>query len=97
MKTITVSAALLALFLCGCPGLDMTKIDVGPDNTVSWEDAKTIIKDGDVESVYQSHSRLVRITMESDTTYQTTQPRVDDVIAWVEECGKRDSIAIMTE
>lgn len=100
MKTITVSAALLALLfaLWGCgSGSDMTQIKVGPDNTVSWDDARTIIKDGDVDSVFQSHARLVKITMADGTRYQTTEPEIDAVIAWVKECGKEGSVGIMTE
>jgi len=75
----------------------MTTIDVGPGNTVSWEDAKTIIRDGDVKSVFQSHSLQVSVQMEDGTTYSTTEPGIDDVIRWVEDCGKRDSIGVMTE
>jgi len=99
MKTIVVSTALLALLLasCGSTGTDLSKIEVGPDNTVSWDDAKTIIRDGDVDSVFQSHSRLVRISLADGTRYQTTEPEIDDVIDWVRECGKADSIGIMTE
>jgi hypothetical protein len=98
MRPLAASTALLALLLCACPSrLDMTQIKVGPDNTVSWEDAKTIIKDGDAESVFQSHAGDVSITLEDGTRYKTTQPQVDAVIDWVKTCGKTDSIAIMTE
>lgn len=99
MKTIIGSAALFFLLLASsCASKpDMTKIKVGPGNTVSWEDAKAIINEGDVEIVFQSHSLEVRIYMADDTTYTTTEPQIDDVIRWVEECGKRDSVAIMTE
>ena len=100
MTSITRSAALLSLVLalCGsCSELDMSTIKVGPDNTVSWEDAKTIIKDGNVKTVFQSHALQVKITMASGTRYQTTEPEIDDVIEWLEKCGKRDSVGIITE
>ncbi len=100
MNCITKSAAVLSLVLvmcCSCDPLDMSKIKVGPGNTVSWEDAKTIIKDGNVKTVFQSHALRVKITLASGTSYQTTEPEIDDVIEWLEKCGKRDSVGIMTE
>ncbi len=87
----------MALALASCRSLDMSKINVGPGNTVSWEDAKTIIRDGDVQSVYQTHQLDVTITMADGTTYQTKEPDIDAVIHWVEECGLQGSIGIMTQ
>ncbi len=99
MKTLTGIAALFCLLLasCGDSKPDEPEINVGPGNTVSWDDAKTIIKERDVESVFQRHSLDVEISMADGTTYSTTEPQIDDVIRWVEECGKKDSVGIMTE
>ncbi len=78
-------------------GFDITKIAVGPNNAISWEDAKAIIQYADVKSVMQTHSGLVHVRMRDDTVYRTNQPRVDDVIHWITELGKRDDIGIMTQ
>ena len=47
----------------------MSKIKVGPDGTVSWADAVTIITEGDVDYVFQTHRLSVRISMEDGTKY----------------------------
>ena len=99
MKSIIGTALLFFLLLssCGDSKPDKPEIKVGPGNSVSWEDAKTIIKEQNVDSVSQRHSLEVRISMADGKTYETKEPKIDDVIRWLEECGKRDSVAIMTE
>ena len=77
--------------------LDMSRIMVGPGNMISWDDAKTIIKHGDVEYVAQSHSLEVMIYMANGESYHTKEPEIDAVIRWVRECGKQDWIGVMTE
>lgn len=76
---------------------DINTVEVGPDNTISWADAKSIIQHGNVEAVYQTHAREVRISMADGTAYNTIEPEIDDVIRWITELGKRDQIAIATQ
>lgn len=76
---------------------DINSIEVGPDNTVSWADAKAIIQHGDVDTVFQTHALEVRIHMKDGTAYNTLEPAIDDVIRWIDEIGKRDQIAIATQ
>lgn len=93
----TAIPTVFMLVLCQCNSLDMSEIDVGQNNTVSWADAKTIIQKGKVDYVYQSHAGAVGIIMLDDTRYETKQPNIDDVIAWVKTFGKESSIGIMAE
>lgn len=81
----------------GSTGFDITKIQVGPENSISWEDAKALIQYADVRRVYQTHARAVYITLEDDTRYSTTEPRLDDVIHWIDTVGKREQIGIITQ
>lgn len=88
----------LLFLLSSCKdGLDLDSIEVGSDNTVSWEDAVKIITLGKVETVSQKHNLEVSITMANGTRYRTTEPKIDEVIQVIERVGKRDEIAIMTE
>ena len=77
--------------------LDLCRIIVGPGNRISWDDAKTMIKHGDVKYVAQSHSLEVVIYLANDESYYTTEPEIDAVIRWVREVGKQDWIGVMTE
>ena len=77
--------------------LDLTKIHVGPDNTISWEDAKTIILKGDVTDVSQTHALDVWIRLKDGTSYRTREPKIDMVSAWLEKCGKKKQGVFVTE
>lgn len=76
---------------------DINTVEVGPNGTISWADAKSIIQHGNVEAVYQTHAREVRLSMADGTSYSTIEPAIDDVIHWIDEVGKRDQIAIATQ
>ena len=77
--------------------LNMSRMKVGPRNTVSWEDAKEIIREGDVKAVSQSHRRDVLIEMKDGTIYRTTEPGLDDVLRLLKETGKDNEIRYATE
>ena len=92
--------AVTSLVLTSCqssPSLDLGSIRVGPNNTVSWDDAQTIIRKGDVSSVWQNHARNVRIKMENGTEYQTLEPRIDDVWKLLKRSGKWGQVSFATE
>jgi glyoxylase-like metal-dependent hydrolase (beta-lactamase superfamily II) len=73
------------------------KPKVGPDNTVSWEEAIRIIWYGDVASVGQTHSLNVSIRMKDGTRYRTIEPNIDDVMRVIQEAGKWGTILCATE
>lgn len=73
------------------------KPKVGPDNTISWEDAIRIIWYGDVAGVAQTHSLNVSMWMKDGTRYRTTEPHIDDVVRVIKEAGKWGEIPCATE
>lgn len=97
-KIITCLALILpGLFLISCSGLDLSKIDVGPDDTVAWDDAVTVITKGKVKHVIQAHNLSVRIYMKDGTSYKTMEPQIDEVIRVIRNAGKEDKIGIITQ
>ena len=99
VSRLLVAAGLsLVLMLTSCEeGLDLGSIEVGADNTVSWEDAVKIVTHGKVETVFQKHNLDVSITMTNGTRYRTTEPRIDEVMRVIDAAGKKGKIGIMTE
>jgi hypothetical protein len=71
--------------------------DDAEPTVVTWEEAKRIIKDRNVRSVTQLHSLEVDIRLANGELFTTTEPEIDAVIRWIESCGKRDSIGIITQ
>ena len=78
-------------------GFDISEIKVGPNSTISWEDAVKIIRAGQVKSVSQAHSLNVAIQMADGTTYRTVEPKIDDVWKLIQESGRKDEIQYITE
>ncbi len=100
MKKTTQLLCLLLpclLFLSSCGGLDMSRINVGPENTISWDDAVTVITEGDVDYVYQTHDLNVRINMEDGTKYLTTEPDIDEAWRVIKATGRDEEIRFMTQ
>ena len=95
-----LGAALSFIFLfSSCEEkLDLSQITAGPDGKISWQDAVKVLTYGDVNSVMQTHSGLVRIRMKGDgPTYETQSPQIDEVIRVIERAGKKDKIGIMLQ
>lgn len=96
--TIIATLSVLTLCLASCgPSLDMSQIQVGANNVVSWEDAKTIVAKGKVKFIDESHSLKVRIIMRDGTVYRTTEPKSDAVKDWLKTCGKWGEIDFAEE
>lgn len=60
---------------------------------VSWKQAQEMLKNRDVESVMQTHSRLVTIFLADGTRHETVEPGLDDVIKFIHELKKNIPIA----
>jgi len=56
---------------------------------VTWDDLKAIIKKGDVKQASQTHSRRVSVTMADGQTYNTTEPRIDEIFHLRREIDKQ--------
>ena len=54
--------------------MDLTEIQVGPDNTLSWEEAKKVLTKGDVREAWNSHSGGTGIRMADGTCYRVSEP-----------------------
>ncbi len=77
--------------------LNLSQIPKGPDNMISWQDAKRIIAQGDVQSVMQQHNRQVAIKMADGTRFLTTSPKTDEIWAVIKAAGKQGKIIFGTE
>jgi len=65
---------------------------------ISWEDARSIIMNGEAKLVVQSHNLDVRIAHEDGTVYIAKEPEIDDVFQVLERCGAPcDATAVATE
>lgn len=98
-KYLSFLILIMIGFLASCESksLDMSKIKVASDGTVSWDDAKIILRDGNVVSVSQTHSLKVGISLKDGSSFQTTEPQIDAVFTWLKECGKYDDVIKITE
>lgn len=55
---------------------------------VSWGQAMQIIMSGEVQQVFQTHSREVTLVLRDGTTLETTEPQIDEVFREIERCGE---------
>ncbi|KUK66446.1 MAG: transmembrane(s)proteins 9..31 [Parcubacteria bacterium 34_609] len=64
----------------------------------TWEQALLTVNNCEVEKVFQTHSRLVTLTLKNGNKLIAKEPQIDDIITAVEavesKCGK---IPIATE
>jgi len=68
------------------------------ENLISWSEAIIILNNGQVKEVNQFHNLNVRLILEDETTMNTIEPKLDDIINEIEKCGDTCSnIIIATE
>lgn len=60
---------------------------------LSWKQAQEVLRTGKIQSVMQTHNRHVSIALEDGTRYETIEPRIDDVILFLEKINKNVPIA----
>jgi hypothetical protein len=61
---------------------------------VSWDEALTILNNGDVRLVSQSHDLQVSLLLKNGRTITTTQPRIDAIFEAIRACGETCSDVI---
>lgn len=66
-----------------------------PDLT--WSEAQSLILDGKVKSVFQSHSLDVTLTLIDGRSLTTIEPQIDAIIAIIKQCGKCANLSFATE
>ncbi len=72
--------------------------DAKDGDEVYWEQAVSMILNGEVTQVMQTHDLKAYLTLKDGRTLVTTQPGIDEVIKVIEKCGdKCKNIRIATE
>lgn len=56
--------------------------------SITWEEAKTLIVDGKVAGVAQSHSLDVTLSLKDGRIVNTVEPEIDAVFVLLDECGE---------
>ncbi len=79
-RSMVLAAAFLLMAGCASTGEPATP-------TVSWQEAIEILKSGKVDSVFQTHSRVVTLIMKDGSELQTREPSIDLVFDVIDECG----------
>ena len=75
------------------PGQEATLVDVypgpgqGPTQTISWDEAVTLIKGGKVAKVTQAQTLQVTLALKDGTVAETTEPALDEVFKVIDACG----------
>ena len=47
---------------------------------ISWQEAITLLQECKITSIYQKHNLTVTLTDKNNQVYQTTEPKLDDII-----------------
>ncbi len=70
----------------------------GGTDTISWDEAKSILLNGEVAEIVQLHSLEVKLTLKNGSMLSTTEPAIDDVFKVIDECGEKCAdISVATE
>ena len=65
---------------------------------VAWEQAKTMLMNGEVAQVTQLHSMEVILILIDGREVRTTEPAIDEVFKAIDECGEKCAgIGVATE
>ena len=80
------------LMLSGC-------LATGPEPTgeISWDEAISVLKKGQVETVFQTHDRWVTFTTKSGAEFSARGPYLDAVIQEIGDCAKCENVGIILE
>lgn len=71
--------------------------DKSPTQKLSWEKMITLIQQGDIVSVSQSHTLNVTITHKNGTMYIAQEPEMDAVLTVINQCKKCAGLHVATE
>lgn len=93
MKKLLIAAILLALLAACAPS------QLPPDGAeISWNQAVSLLHDGQVTQVFQAHSLRVVLTLRNGAQVSTMEPSIDAIFFEVERCGAPcANIALATE
>ena len=72
--------------------------DAKSGDEVSWNQALSMIQNGEVTQVMQSHDLKVYLTLQDGRTLMTVEPAIDEIIKMIKKCGENcKNIQIATE
>jgi len=84
-KTIGVMITLTIIIILTL--ILMPKLNNNTIQTVEWNEAITILNNGEVKSVMQTHSLDVTLILKNRTTIHTKEPRIDMIFDEIDKCG----------
>jgi hypothetical protein len=64
---------------------------------LAWSEAVSLILEGKVKSVFQTHSLDVTLTLTDGRSLTTIEPQIDAVIAIIKQCNKCANLSFATE
>ena len=64
---------------------------------LAWSEAASLILDGKVKSIFQTHSLDVTLTLLDGRSLTTVEPQIDAVIAIIKQCSKCANLSFATE
>jgi urease gamma subunit len=81
-----MTRSLMAVSLCGVMALSACrqKAETKPV-AISWPEAVTLIRSGDLHSGWQNHDRSVGLVMKDGRTFTTVEPELDGVYRILKE------------
>lgn len=57
-------------------------------NFINWKTAVSILQNGEVTKVFQSHNRKVELHLKNGSRVVTQSPLIDDVLREIKKCGE---------
>lgn len=100
-NVIGIFVVILMIVISGGYYYFKTGHDVFPHQageSISWNDAITIINNEEVKSIIQSHDLDVSIVLKNGKVFDTNEPRIDDIFKEIVKCGENcKSIIMVTE
>lgn len=64
-------------------------------DVVEWETAVSLLNNGDVVEIFQTHSLDVTLTLQDGRIIKTVEPAIDDVFSAIDDCGEPCSSILM--
>lgn len=77
-------------------GIDKPNSEKPTEDKITWEEAVELIKNCQVTSVSQTHSKQVSITLTDETIRSTTEPELDLVLSEASNASEKCGIDILS-
>jgi hypothetical protein len=91
MTSTVRTLVLLGLVASALASCKTPEDPAGSPTQVSWPRAVELVNSGRVEQAFQSHALVVHLVLKDGSTFQTTEPNIDDIMRVIKECGSKCS------